>query len=141
MFIHPIEGTDSSVVLVVLFPFPDLLLLLKIKQNPFQFLLINSLVRHKARRLVSRYKVWMRRLYRILFIKYIFIKYYCVHLNRKRVAYREGRKQGVSNSGSEFEFQIYHLHSMTLFGSLNHFEPLFLQLKRELKIILFALQD
>lgn len=64
-----------------------------------------------------------------------------MHLSGKRVAYREGRKQGVSSSGSEFEFQTYHLHSMTLFGSLNRFEPLFLQLKRGLKIILFALQD
>lgn len=94
------------------------------------FLLISSLVGHKAKRLVSRYKVLIRK----------FIEYRAF-LKRKRVAHRGWRRQGCEVQGSAFESHTFHLDSMTLVRPLSHFESLHLQLKRGLKIILFAPQD
>lgn len=48
------------------------------------FLLISSLVQHKASRLVSSYQVAMQRVYE-----------YFVHLNTKRRAYREWKARNV----------------------------------------------
>lgn len=65
MFIHQLEDNGSviSIVLVVLFPLLALLLLLKLARIDLSSILICSLVRHKVRRLVSRYEILMRRVY------------------------------------------------------------------------------